>query len=132
MSRLLLDTGVVIGFERKTINPADALSPEDDVALSVITVSELLQGVERADRIRRAVRSAWVEAILASFSIEEITLPIARVHAALAGHCQREGVTRGAYDLLIAATASATNRTLLTTDGRARFDQLPGVASRVV
>jgi tRNA(fMet)-specific endonuclease VapC len=132
MKRLLVDTGVIVGFERKTIDPADVLSPTDDVALSVVTASELLQGVACADPVRRASRSAWVETIFASFSIEEVTLPIARVHGALAAHCRSQGLTRGAFDLLIAATASATNRTLVTTDSKAQFDQLPGVTCRVV
>ncbi|MQA27178.1 MAG: PIN domain-containing protein [Micromonosporaceae bacterium] len=132
MKRLLLDTGVIIGFERKTIDPADVVSANDDVAISVITAGELLHGVELADAARRPTRSAWVETILAAFGVEEITLPVARVHAALAADSQRQGFTRGAYDLLIAATASATNRTLITTDGKAGFDQLPGVTCRVI
>ncbi|MDQ0789403.1 hypothetical protein [Streptomyces sp. B3I8] len=37
-----------------------------------------------------------------------------------------EGSPRGAHDLIIAATAAATARTLLTTD-TAAFDALPGV-----
>ncbi len=132
MKRLLLDTGVIIGFERKTINPADVLAVDDDVAMSVITSSELLHGVHLADNVRRPARSTWVEAILASFGVEEITLQVARVHAGLTAHVQREGTTRGAYDLLIAATAVATDRTLITTDHKARFHQLPGLACRVV
>lgn len=34
--------------------------------------------------------------------------------------------------LIIAATALATGRTVLTTDARAAFDQLPGVTVRVI
>jgi len=41
-------------------------------------------------------------------------------------HVRREGKSRGAYDLLIAATAAATARTVLTMDASAAFDDLPG------
>jgi tRNA(fMet)-specific endonuclease VapC len=34
-----------------------------------------------------------------------------------------------AHDLIIAATARATGRTLITTDGRARFEELPGASA---
>lgn len=132
MRRLLLDTGVIIGFERKAIAPSDIITADDDVALSVVTASELLHGVVRADAVRRPTRSAWVEAILAGYGIEEVTLAVARVHAALTAHCASNGTPRGAHDLLIAATASATDRTLVTTDGQAGFDQLPGVACQIV
>jgi tRNA(fMet)-specific endonuclease VapC len=37
-----------------------------------------------------------------------------------------------AYDLLVAATAAATARTVLTRDASAAFDDLPGVRAQVV
>ena len=42
------------------------------------------------------------------------------------------GKQRSTYDLMIAATAAATNRTLLTTDAKAEFSQLSGVRSEVL
>lgn len=53
-------------------------------------------------------------------------------HAELVAHVRRAGRPRGALDLIIAATARATRRTLLTTDRRAGFEDLPGVAVRFV
>jgi tRNA(fMet)-specific endonuclease VapC len=43
-----------------------------------------------------------------------------------------KGKQRSSYDLMIAATAAATNRILLTTDAKAEFNQLPGVRSEVI
>jgi tRNA(fMet)-specific endonuclease VapC len=43
-----------------------------------------------------------------------------------------KGKQRSAYDLMIAATAAATSRILITTDGKAEFDELPGVRSEVI
>jgi tRNA(fMet)-specific endonuclease VapC len=39
---------------------------------------------------------------------------------------------RGAYDLLVAATAATTARTVITMDSSAAFDDLPGVRAQVV
>jgi tRNA(fMet)-specific endonuclease VapC len=57
---------------------------------------------------------------------------VAEHHARLLAWTRHQGVPRGALDLVIAATAAATGRTLLTLDARARFDQLPGVQARLL
>jgi tRNA(fMet)-specific endonuclease VapC len=43
-----------------------------------------------------------------------------------------KGRARSANDMMIAATAAATSRTLLTTDASAGFDQLAGVRAEVL
>jgi len=93
---------------------------------------ELLVGVERADEARKRARSVRVEAVLASLPIEDYTLTVARIHARLAVEAMSQGKQRSVYDLMIAATAAATNRILLTTDGKAEFNHLPGVRSEVI
>jgi tRNA(fMet)-specific endonuclease VapC len=40
-------------------------------------------------------------------------------------HVKRAGKPRGAHDLIIAATAIATGRSVLTTDSAANWDDLP-------
>jgi len=50
-------------------------------------------------------------------------------HVRLIAWTISHGVAHGQDDLIIAATAAATGRTLLTLDGRAHFDELPGVES---
>lgn len=57
---------------------------------------------------------------------------VAEHHAALLAHVRLSGSKRGAHDLIIAATARATDRVVLTTDERARFGELPEVAARVI
>lgn len=97
-----------------------------------ITIAELHVGVELADEARRPARQAFVDQVLALIPIEEYTTDVARVHARLMARVRREGKARGAYDLLIAATAAATARTLVTMDSSAAFDDLPGVRAQVV
>ncbi|OPG12955.1 PIN domain-containing protein [Microbispora sp. GKU 823] len=130
--RLILDTGVLIAAERGRAEVDSVIGDADDVAVAAITIAELLVGVELADPARRPARQAFVDQVLALIPVEEYTTDVARVHARLMAHVRREGKTRGAYDLLIAATAAATARTVVTMDSSAVFDDLPGVRAQVV
>jgi tRNA(fMet)-specific endonuclease VapC len=129
--RVILDTGTLIAIERGKLD-VDAVLGSDDAAIASVTAMELLVGVERADEARKQARSVRVEAVLASLPIEDYTLGVARIHARLAVEAMSKGKQRSAYDLMIAATAAATNRILITTDGQAGFDQLAGVRSEVI
>ncbi|MFC4530081.1 PIN domain-containing protein [Sphaerisporangium dianthi] len=130
--RLILDTGVLIAAERGRVSVDTVIGDADDVAIAAITVAELLVGVEMADTARRPNRQAFVDDVLALIPVEEYSTDVARVHARLMAHVRRVGKTRGAYDLLIAATAAATARTVITMDSSAAFDDLPGVRAQVV
>ncbi|MEU6427270.1 PIN domain-containing protein [Microbispora sp. NPDC046973] len=130
--RLILDTGVLIATKRGKAEVDSVIGDADDVAVAAITIAELLVGVELADPARRPARQAFVDQVLALIPVEEYTTDVARVHARLMAHVRREGKTRGAYDLLIAATAAATARTVVTMDSSAAFDDLPGVRAQVV
>ncbi|MET8156710.1 PIN domain-containing protein [Sphaerisporangium sp. NPDC005289] len=129
---MILDTGVLIAAERGKVSVDTVIGDADDVAIAAITVAELLVGVEMADTARRPNRQAFVDDVLALIPVEEYSTDVARVHARLMAHVRRVGKPRGAYDLLIAATAAATARTVITMDSSAAFDDLPGVRAQVV
>jgi tRNA(fMet)-specific endonuclease VapC len=122
---------VVIAAERSTIALDDVVADEDDVTIAAITAAELLVGVELADRRRRRARQQFVENVLATLPVEPYELDTARAHARLLAHGRTSGRTRGAHDLLIAATAVARNRTVVTTDADG-FRGLPGVEIRML
>ena len=84
-------------------------------------------GVELADATRRQAREAFVGDVLATIPVEEYDLEVARAHARLLAHARRTGRPRVAHDLIIAATAAATGRTVVSWDAGG-FDQLPDVA----
>jgi tRNA(fMet)-specific endonuclease VapC len=126
MERLILDTTVLVAAERGRSALADALGDEDDVAVAAVTAAELLVGVELADGRRRGRRGDFVQAVLSDVRVEPYDLATAEVHARLLAHTRRSGRSRGAHDLLIAATALATGRTVVTTDDSG-FDDLPGL-----
>jgi hypothetical protein len=50
-------------------------------------------------------------------------------HRRLLAQVRRSGTPRGAYDLIIAAHAAETGRTVLSRDVKARFNDLPGVTA---
>jgi tRNA(fMet)-specific endonuclease VapC len=130
MTLLLLDTHFLIDAERAE-SPLDAvIDDDDDIAIAAITVAELFVGVQMADtKRRRAARESFVDEVLETVPVVAYDEQIARAHAELLVAVRRAGRPRGAHDLIIAATARATGRTVLTGDGSA-FANLPGVAIR--
>jgi tRNA(fMet)-specific endonuclease VapC len=121
----------VVAGERGRVRLDDLIGDEDDVAIAAITVAELLVGVELADAANRARRAALVDSLVASVPVEDYDLDVARSHAQLLAHTHRSERVRGAHDLVIAATALARGRIVVTAD-RAGFTDLPGVGVRLV
>jgi tRNA(fMet)-specific endonuclease VapC len=101
------------------------------VAVSALTVAELLVGVELADRQHRARRRRYVERILHVIPSEAYDLDVARSHARLLAHARRTSRPRGAHDLIIAATALARGRAVVTADAPG-FADLPGVIVKAI
>ena len=97
--------------------------------IAAITAAELLAGVELADRRHKPSRRTFVDSLLATIPVEPYGLNVARVHAELLAHTRTTGRPRGAHDLLIAATARAHTRTVVTADASG-FTDLPGVTAR--
>jgi tRNA(fMet)-specific endonuclease VapC len=99
---------------------------DDDIAVAAITVAELRVGVQMTKGRRREKRAHFVEAVLDAVSIEPYDLNVAEAHADLLAHVRRVGAPRGAHDLIIAATARAQERQVVSSD-RGAFAELPGV-----
>lgn len=126
MTRLLLDTTFLIDTERGDAELDGLIADEDDVAVAAITIAELRVGVLLADQRRRADRAAFLEMVRGAMPVVDYDLGVAGVHADLLAHERRSGRPRGAHDLIIAATARATGRHVVTADSEA-FEELPGV-----
>lgn len=109
----------------------EVIEDDDDAAIAAVTVAELLVGVELADSSRRKGRQAFVESLVQTVPIEHYDLDVARAHAVLLAHVRRRGRPRGAHDLLIAATARARGRTVVTADSHG-FEDLPDVVVRTL
>jgi len=130
VARLILDTTVLVTAERSRRHLDDIVADDDDIVIAAITAAELLLGVHMADDAHRVARTAFVDEILATIPIEDYDLAVARAHAELLAHVHQIGRPRGAHDLVIAATAKATRRTVVSADAQA-FTDLPGITHRV-
>lgn len=128
MSLLLLDTTFLIDAERQHLDLDDTIGDDDDVAIAAITVAEMLVGVKLASGERRAAREAFTNDVIASIPIIAYDTAVATEHAELLAAVRKAGRPRGAHDLLIAATARATERMVVTADVNA-FAGLPGVVT---
>jgi tRNA(fMet)-specific endonuclease VapC len=124
---LLIDTDVLVDRERGVgRTETEALLGDEERAISVITVSELLHGVHRTTGDRRARRRAFVEHLLAGVRPIPITEPVARVHAELWAELTDRGHLIGAHDLWIGATAVAHGLGVATRNV-ADFGRVPGL-----
>ncbi|RXZ68294.1 PIN domain-containing protein [Agromyces albus] len=130
--RLILDTGVLIASERQRRDFSAIVAPDDDLVIAAITLAELRTGVELATPQHRARRAEFLVRVLETLPVEPYDLATAEAHGRLLAHVTRSGTKRGTHDLIIAATAVATKRIVLTTHHAARFDELPGVDCIVV
>ena len=77
----------------------------------------------------RTNRRAFLDDVLQVLPIVDYDLGVAEAHAELLVHVRGAGMPRGAHDLVIAATAKSSGRTVITAD-RSAFADLPGVAVR--
>ncbi|MAG03738.1 MAG: VapC toxin family PIN domain ribonuclease [Acidimicrobiaceae bacterium] len=126
MSRLLLDTTVLIDLERTGHDLDSILLDEDDAAVSVVTVAELEVGVDLASVEHREDRRRYVREVIDNVLVLPYDVETAHGHAVLLAHARRTGRPRGRHDLIVAATALASGRTILSADTTA-FSDLPGV-----
>ena len=130
--RLILDTNMLIAYERGTIDRS-ALD-EDDLAIAPVSVAEYRVGIEMADTVERAAERARAQAVITSaVNVLDYTKLVDQHgtsrahHGRLLAHVRRSGTARGAHDLIIAAHAAETGRTVVSRDIKARFGELPGV-----
>jgi len=118
---VIFDTSVFLAIERgshhldKVINGRE----KEPFGISVMTVSELLQGADRADsEKRRLKREAFVEKITELFPIYPFDLSAARTYARIWAYLAKKGASVGSHDLMIASTCISLGFSVLTSDIR--------------
>lgn len=126
MPLLILDTAFLIDTDRSDSQLDNAIDDSDGVAIAAITVAELQVGVRLASGRRRAQRQRFVDDVCDVIPTLTYDRSVAAEHADLLVAVRRAGRPRGAHDLIIAATARASNRTVVSADLTA-FADLPGV-----
>ncbi len=127
---ILIDTSILIHAERRRINLLEKTQgrEQESVYLSVITASELLHGVHRAQNPSvRARRSAFVESVLTQFPLLDIDIATARMHAQIWSTLATQGQLIGPHDLWLAATCLSHGLAIATANVR-EFERVPGLA----
>ncbi len=92
------------------------MADDDDVAIATVTVAELRVGVELSTSKARRQRQDFLNDVIATIPVVNYDLPVAGAHAHVLVAVRQQGRPRGAHDLMIAATARATRRTVVTAD----------------
>jgi predicted nucleic acid-binding protein len=130
---IVLDSSVLISAERNGQNARQVMSDvlrksgDTDVALSVISLSELAHGAARADTPeRKRKREQMIQELLGALPIYPITSAVALRTGQMDGANQAKGVRVPLADLLIGATALEIGYTVATGNLR-HFQQIPGL-----
>ena len=122
---VVVDTDVLIDAGQAGPGPAATwvaeLTRSGELAVSVITVYELLQGSRTSvARLERA------HAFLSSATVLELTQDAAELAAAVNRHLEGRGDRIGAPDTLIAGTCLDAGLPILTRNAR-HFERVPGL-----
>jgi len=124
----MLDAGVVIQGEKGAFDLNAWLAAHSDEAfeLAAITVAELWHGVERATPGHRLRRLNYLSAVVSVIPVIQYTEQTAYEHARIWAYLQKKGLTIGAYDLIVAATA-LERKSQVATFNRKHFEHVPGL-----
>ena len=129
---ILIDSSVAIAAERergKTLSIREEFGNQA-VAMSALSVSELLHGVHRADTAtRRERRLRSIEGLLGFVSVLAFDLETARIHSRIWADLTARGKPIGPHDLIIAATALAHDLPIATRNPD-HFDSVEGLQVR--
>ncbi len=118
---VIFDTSEIIAIERKSHDIYRITEGREDepFGISVITVAELLHGVEHADTYTRKIkRQAFVEKVIEFFPVFPLDISVARTYARLWASLASQDITVGSHDLIIAATALSMDYTIITANTR--------------
>lgn len=130
---VILDFSEIIALERSRGIVEDLVAgrEEEPFGISVVTVAELLHGVERADSETRKIRrQAFVEKVIEMIPVLPFDTGVARIYARIWASLVQRGFTIGSHDLIIAATAISLDYTVITAN-RHDFEKIEGLRLEV-
>jgi predicted nucleic acid-binding protein len=126
---VVIDSDILIELEKGRVSVEDIISKREDEEffISVISVSELLHGVNRAKAPQtRMKRSSFVEGVIAAFPTLQIDQQTARMHSKIFSELIEKGKKPDLHDSWIAASCIAYGFTLITSNKR-HFEVFPGL-----
>ena len=131
---IILDTSVLIEYEKGRLDIADFISGRENemFGLSSVSIAELLHGVHRADtESRRLRRSEFVEKVIESFPVFPFDLEGSRIYARVWADLLQKGIKIGAHDLMISATALSKKFSIATFNKR-HFSEISGLKLKIL
>jgi predicted nucleic acid-binding protein len=116
VSRILLDTSVIIDFERADLGEYATAEP----SVSAVTVAELAYGLDVDDPIERQARMDRFYAVLDQLEVLPFDTAAAKIYGTMAALVRRAGRNPRPrrMDLQIAATSAAHSMPLLTRNAK--------------
>jgi predicted nucleic acid-binding protein len=121
MAACLVDTNVLSELVRRRPDPHALawLDRQAGIALSVVSIEELVFGVQRTKGARRDKLKAWLDALVAGAErVYDVTSAVARASGELRAAREASGRPVAQADMLIAATARVHGLTLATRNVR--------------
>jgi len=126
MAKYLVDTDWAVFYLRGKEPYVSTLRKlrQEGLAISVISVGELYEGVFRAEDPQ--AREEGLGLLLDGVEITEVTKSIARTFGRLRADLRKQGLTVADLDLLIGSTAICYDLLLLT-NNRRHYERIPHV-----
>lgn len=131
---MILDSSVLIAAERtgatarQTLTEIAVRAPGEEVALSVVTLTELAHGAARANTPeRKATRQQFVRDLMSALPVHAVSASLALRAGQIDGESAARGIHLPLADLLIGVTALDLGYRVATGNIR-HFEAIPGVA----
>jgi len=131
---VVLDSSVIIAAERRghsvrqILEQVQASQGEIEIALSVVTVAELMHGAYRAKTPeQQQTRLAFIDRLCRDVPVHPVSLAVARLAGRIDGEQESKGIHVAFEDLLIGATALHLDYAVATINVR-HFQQIPGLS----
>ena len=126
MLKYMLDTNIVIYvIKRKPIEVLDTFNQHaDKLAISSITLAELLHGAEKSEQVERNLRK--VEDFVSRLEVLEYTPNAAAHYGDIRADLERKGTPIGVNDLHIAGHARSEGLIVVTNNLR-EFERVEGL-----
>jgi predicted nucleic acid-binding protein len=128
---VILDSSVIIAAERRChsvrqiLEQVQASQGDIEIALSVVTVAELMHGAYRAKTPEQQQRRlAFIDRLCRDVPVHPVTLAVARLAGRIDGQQESKGIQVAFEDLLIGATALHLDYAVATINLR-HFRQIP-------
>ncbi|HEV2424816.1 MAG TPA: PIN domain-containing protein [Terriglobia bacterium] len=131
---IIVDSSVIMAAERRghtvlqILGQIQATQGEVEIAISVVTVAEMVHGAYRAETPERQERRlAFIERLCSDVPVYPVGLAIAKLAGRIRAQQQPKGIEIDFADLLIAATALHLDYAVATRNER-HFHRIPGLS----